>query len=126
MDHLEILLGEHGFRGRARRVRCFAHTINLTAKATLRQFEKTKGKKTKRTDNDETPIFDDLPLLEPIDVENDSDDSDRELDLEVVHDTGLKTHAGTRVWVWWVRVRVYFEAPTPNPYPWHGYGGYGG
>jgi hypothetical protein len=86
MDHLEILLGEHGFRGRARRVRCFAHTINLTAKATLRQFEKKKGKKTKHTDNDETPIFDDLPLLEPIDVENDLDDSDRELDLEDLED----------------------------------------
>jgi hypothetical protein len=85
MDHLEILLGEHGFRGRARRVRCFAHTINLTAKATLRQFEKKKGKKTKRTDDDETPIFDDLPLLEPIDVENDSDDSDCE-DLEDLED----------------------------------------
>ena len=42
MDALEVLLQEHGFRGPARRVRCFAHTLNLTAKATLRQFEKIK------------------------------------------------------------------------------------
>jgi hypothetical protein len=77
MDALEVLLQEHGFRGRARRVRCFAHTLNLTAKATLRQFEKIKKRK-KRTDDDEIPDYDDLPLLEPIDVPNDPADSDDE------------------------------------------------
>ena len=81
MDSLEILLREYGFRGRARRVRCFAHTLNLTAKATLRQFEKKKGKKQKRTDSDnETPDFDELPLLEPIDADNEDTDSDADDD----------------------------------------------
>ena len=42
----------------------------------------------------------------------------------VVHDTGLKTRTGTRVWVWRVWVRVRFEAPAPNPYPCHGFGGF--
>jgi len=77
MDALEVLLQEHGFRGRARRVRCFAHTLNLTAKAMLRQFEKIKKRK-KRTDDNEIPDYDDLPLLEPIDVPNDPADSDDE------------------------------------------------
>ena len=87
MDTLELLLREHGFRGRARRVRCFAHTLNLTAKATLRQFEKKKGKKTKRTDSDngETPDFDDLPLLEPI-AENDDCDSESDSELPDLED----------------------------------------
>jgi len=78
MDSLEILLAEYGFRGHARRVRCFAHTLNLTAKATLRQFEKKKGNKKKCTDDDnETPDFDELPLLEPL---ADSEDSDSDVD----------------------------------------------
>src|SRR6266540_6711630 len=38
----------------------------------------------------------------------------------IVHDTGLKTRAGTRVWVWRVRVQVRFEAPATNPYPFYG------
>ena len=77
MDSLETLLVEYGFRGRARRVRCFAHTLNLTAKATLRQFEKKKGNKKKRTDDkNETPDFDELPLLEPLDADDEDSDSD--------------------------------------------------
>lgn len=71
MDALKVLLSEHQFRGRARRVRCFAHTLNLAAKAILRQFEKPKGKK-KHT-------FNDLPSLAPID-EDDDDDDDRSSD----------------------------------------------
>jgi hypothetical protein len=82
MDALEILLSDHGFHGRARRVRCFAHTLNLTAKATLRQFEKKKGKKKTRTDDEEVPLFDELPLLEPIDI----DEMDDELDLADLED----------------------------------------
>ena len=81
MDTLEVLLKEHGFRGHARRVRCFAHTLNLTAKATLRQFEKKK--KTKADDDTlDTPDFDNLPLLEPIDDDADSDDDMDMQDLE--------------------------------------------
>jgi len=77
MDSLEILLVEYGFRGRARRVCCFAHTLNLTAKATLHQFEKKKGNKKKRTDDEnETPDFDELPLLEPLDADDEDSDSD--------------------------------------------------
>jgi hypothetical protein len=81
MDTLEILLKEHGFRGRARRVCCFAHTLNLTAKATLRQFEK---KKKSKADDDtlDTPDFDDIPLLEPIDDDGESDDDMDMQDLE--------------------------------------------
>jgi hypothetical protein len=88
MDTLEDLLNEHGFRGRARRVRCFAHTLNLTAKATLRQFEKTKGKKNKRPDNDvsETPEFDDLPLLEPINIDAESDNDWSEMEMPDLED----------------------------------------
>jgi len=85
MDVLETLLSAHGFRGRARRVRCFAHTLNLTAKATLHQFEKRKGKKKKRTDdeNEPEPDFDDLPLLGPIDADSDDEDDNEALpDLE--------------------------------------------
>jgi hypothetical protein len=85
MDTLELLLNEHRFRGRARRVRCFAHTLNLTAKATLRQFEKKKGMKKKRANNDngEAPDFDDLPLLEPIAEDDGDSESDSDLpDLE--------------------------------------------
>ena len=74
MDSLEILLREYGFRGRARRVRCFAHTLNLTAKATIRQFEKKKGKKKTRKDNDDDPDYNDLPLLESVIVDEESDD----------------------------------------------------
>jgi hypothetical protein len=47
MDGLEDLLHKHGFQGRSQRVCCFAHTLNLAAKATLSQFEKKKGKKKK-------------------------------------------------------------------------------
>lgn len=74
MDSLEILLREYGFRGRARRVRCFAHTLNLTAKATIRQFEKKKGKKKTRKDDDDDPDYNDLPLLESVIVDEESDD----------------------------------------------------
>lgn len=81
MDALKELLSAHGFRGDARRVRCFAHTLNLTAKATLRQFEKRKGKKKKRTENDDSD-FEDLPLLGLVDANSD-DEADEELpDLE--------------------------------------------
>jgi len=49
--------------------------------------------------------------------------------FQIVHSTGLETHAGIRVWVSWVqvqvsRVRVQFEAPAPNPYPYRGFGGF--
>jgi len=74
MDSLEILLREYGFRGRARRVRCFAHTLNLTAKATIGQFERKKGKKKTRKDNDCDPDYNDLPLLESVIVDEESDD----------------------------------------------------
>jgi hypothetical protein len=80
MDELENLLRAYGFRGRARRVRCFAHTLNLAAKATIRQFERKKGNRKKRKDNDEVPDFEDLPLLESI-AEEDSDD---ELDDDLI------------------------------------------
>jgi len=59
MDALKVLLQEHGFCGHARRVRCFPHTLNLMAKATLRQFEKIKKKK-KCTDDDEIPDYNGL------------------------------------------------------------------
>ena len=71
MDALKVLLSEHRFRGRARRVRCFAHTLNLAAKAILRQFEKPKGKK-KHT-------FDDLPSLAPIDEGDNNNNNDNSL-----------------------------------------------
>jgi hypothetical protein len=60
-----VLLSEHRFRGRAQRVRCIAHTLNLAAKAILRQFEKPKGKK--------KHPFHNLPSLVPIH----DDDDDR-------------------------------------------------
>jgi len=70
MDVLKVLLSEHQFRGRARRVRCFAHTLNLAAKAILRQFEKPKGKKKH-----------DLPSLalidEDLDDNNNNDDNNQ-------------------------------------------------
>jgi hypothetical protein len=85
MDTLEILLRRHGFRGRARRIRCFAHTLNLTAKATLRQFEKSKNKK--RTDNSlENPDFDDLPPLEPYDAENEDNADENETEMPDLED----------------------------------------
>ncbi|KAJ3816596.1 hypothetical protein F5880DRAFT_1455608, partial [Lentinula raphanica] len=37
IDKLEILLPE--FMGKLSHVRCFAHTVNLTAKGVLRPFE---------------------------------------------------------------------------------------
>jgi hypothetical protein len=76
MDALEVLLSDHQFRGRARRVRCFAHTLNLAAKAILRQFEKAKGKGKKHpSGEDSQPFdFDDLPSLAPIDEDDDGDD----------------------------------------------------
>jgi len=87
MDTLEILLREYGFRGRARRVRCFAHTLNLVAKATIRQFEKKKGKKKRRSDDDDTPDdFDELPLLVPVDDWNESD-NDESMDLSDLEET---------------------------------------
>src|SRR6266540_5937181 len=80
MDNLEILLCEYGFRGRTHWVRCFAHTLNLVAKAMVHQFERKKGKKKKCTENDDDimPDFDELPLLEPIEIgiDNESDDED--------------------------------------------------
>jgi len=92
MDHLEILLHEYGFRGRAHQVRCFAHTLNLVAKATVHQFERKKGKKKKCTENDDDimPNFDELPLLEPIEIgiddESDDEDSMDLPDLEEIPD----------------------------------------
>jgi hypothetical protein len=76
MDALEDLLQAHGLRGRARCVRCFAHTLNLAAKATIRQFERKKGNQKKRQDNNDKPDFEKLPLLESIT----KDESDDELD----------------------------------------------
>lgn len=80
VDSLEILLSDHGFCGHAQRVRCFAHTLNLTAKATLHQFEKRKGNKKKCTDNDNnTSDFEDVPLLEPIGDHDINDDGESDL-----------------------------------------------
>ena len=42
----------------------------------------------------------------------------------IVHVMGLRTHAGTWVWVWWVQVWVSREIPEPNPYPPDGFGGF--
>ena len=42
----------------------------------------------------------------------------------LVHVTGLRTHAGIRVWVWWVPVRFSFEVPVTNPYPRCEFGGF--
>ena len=77
MDALEVLLREHQFRGRARRVRCLAHTLNLAAKAILRQFEKAKGKGKKHPSGEDSQPFDsdDLPSLAPIDEDDDDDDN---------------------------------------------------
>ena len=88
MDTLEILLHKYGFRGRARRVHCFAHTLNLVAKATVCQFKRKKGKKKRRSDED-TPDFDELPLLEAVVDWNESDnDQSMDLpDLEEITDT---------------------------------------
>ena len=44
--------------------------------------------------------------------------------MSVVHSTGLQTHAGTRVWVRQVWVRVKFEVPAQNPHPRGGFGGF--
>jgi len=78
MDALEVLLSEHRFRGRARRVRCFAHTLNLAAKAILRQFEKAKGKGKKHPSGEDSHAFDfdDLPSLVPIDEDDEDEDED--------------------------------------------------
>jgi Fe-S cluster assembly scaffold protein SufB len=81
MDALEDLLRAHGFRGRARRVRCFAHTLNLAAKATIRQFERKKGNQKKRQDNNDEPDFEELPLLESITEDESDDELDDDPDL---------------------------------------------
>jgi len=44
MDELENLLRAYSFRGCAQHIHCFAHTLNLAAKATIRQFERKKRK----------------------------------------------------------------------------------
>jgi hypothetical protein len=41
-----------------------------------------------------------------------------------VHVTGLQTHAGMRVWVRQVQVRVVLEIPIQNPHPLGGFGGF--
>jgi len=57
------------------------------AKATIRQFEKEKGKKKRRSDNDDTPNnFNKLPLLVPVDDWNESDD-DESMDLPDLEET---------------------------------------
>jgi hypothetical protein len=84
MDTLRILLREYGFRGQARHVRCFAHTLNLTAKATICQFERKIGKKKTRKDNNDDPDFDNLLLLEAVVADEECDDewdnADEDLD----------------------------------------------
>lgn len=66
------------------------------AKATVCQFERKKGKKKKRTENDDdvTPDFDELPLLEPIEIgiddESDDEDSMDLPDLEEIPDMADK------------------------------------
>jgi len=80
MDVLEDLLRVHGFHGRARCVRCFAHTLNLTAKASIRQFERKKGNQKRRKDNDDEPDFEELPLLESIVAEEEDDELDDFID----------------------------------------------
>lgn len=82
MDELENLLRAYGFHGCARRVRCFAHTLNLATKVTIHQFEKKKGSRKKRKDDNDEPDFEDLLLLESI-AEEESDD---ELDNDPIDD----------------------------------------
>jgi hypothetical protein len=48
--------------------------LNLTAKATIGQFERKKGKKKTRKDNDGDPDYNNLPLLESVIVNEESDD----------------------------------------------------
>jgi hypothetical protein len=73
MEALSTLLREYGFRGWACHVHCFVHTLNLTAKATIREFERKKGKKKTCTDDNDDPDFDDLPLLESVIAADESD-----------------------------------------------------
>ena len=44
--------------------------------------------------------------------------------VEVGFVTGLRTRAGTRVWVGRVQLRVALELPTVNPYPRGGFSGF--
>ncbi len=104
MDGLEDLLHKHGFWGCSQWVHCFTHTLNLAAKATLSQFEKKKGKKKKWSDDNtlETLDFNDLPLLDPIEINVESQDDLTKtdmLDLEdltemVINEEGDKEKEG--------------------------------
>ncbi len=71
MYALKVLLCE-----RAQQVHCFAHTLNLAAKAILHQFEKAKGKKHRSGEDSQAFDFDDLPSLAPVDEDNDNGDND--------------------------------------------------
>jgi len=71
------LADPNGSKFVTRRVRCFTHTLNLAAKAILRQFEKAKRKKKNPGGEDsQTFDFDDLPSLAPIEEDDDKDDND--------------------------------------------------
>ncbi len=65
------------------------HTLNLTAKATLCQFEKRKGKKKKRTNNENDPDFNDLPLLKPVDTDSGDEDDEGLPDIEDLPDSEM-------------------------------------
>ena len=73
MDALQRMLPN--FRGRRCRVRCYAHILNLTAKAILRQFEVQKKKgNTPEDDNDSNPFH----FLGPMGGGLDNDDEEPE------------------------------------------------
>lgn len=85
MDALRRMLPN--FRGRHCRVRCYAHILNLTAKAILRQFEVQKKKNGNAPDNDdETNPF---PFLGPLGGGLDDDDTADERDAELVNPNEL-------------------------------------
>jgi hypothetical protein len=60
-------------------------------KAMLHQLKKKKGKKKTCTDDEETPNFDELPLLKPIDIDDMGDKLDS-ADLEDL--TGMVDDGG--------------------------------
>ena len=68
------------FRGEKGRVRCFAHILNLAAKAVLRQFDVAKGKEGDATDTAEAELRELMAGVDLEDVEGDwnAEDNDEE------------------------------------------------
>ena len=54
--------------------------MNLTAKASIHQFERKKGNQKRCKDNDDKPDFEELPLLESIVAEEEDDELDDLID----------------------------------------------